>query len=178
MLISDLNLLKCVDCSGALNLIKVQDNQNIFLNALVECASCARNYPILNGVGIFFRKNVYGSFLTNAEKKQIISLGYQKALEGITEVSNLNDVNQFSGTQFYQKIFEEFVQYTNEDFGKNDYQGKELFQKFIPMDFDSFIDKNLFIGCGGGGREVFHVLNHNPKKIIVSAKNKKKIFFF
>jgi hypothetical protein len=171
MLISDLSLLQCVDCFGSLKIIHVQENQNIILNALVECTDCKRNYPILNGVGIFFKKHVYGSYLTKEEEAQIKKLKYQKALEGITGVTNSNDVNQLNGTQFYQQIFEEFVQYTNEDFGKSDYQGKEMFQKFIPMDFNSFNDKEIFIGCGGGGREVFHILNHNPKKIIVVEIN-------
>ena len=60
---SDIQYLECVDCQGDLSIKESTSQGDLIINALLVCISCKRYFPILRGVGIFFRKNAINQFL-------------------------------------------------------------------------------------------------------------------
>src|SRR4030042_6759910 len=80
MLIGEIKLLNCIDCGGDLKLQKYHLSNTIINHGLLEWVSCARCYPIIDQVGIFFRREVLHEYLEQFEIDRIIEYGYSEAL--------------------------------------------------------------------------------------------------
>ena len=94
-------------------------------------------------------------------------LDNNQALQGLNGNISNNELLQLSGSQNYQYMWNNLVKYRSEDFEKDDFQGIKLFKQFIPLQFESFYGKSILIGCGGGGRDAYHILKFNPKMIYI-----------
>ena len=68
---SDVEFLKCVDCASDLRPSKCTLAGEQITYGVLQCTKCERAYPILNSVGLFFRKSDLSSYLTDKEINEI-----------------------------------------------------------------------------------------------------------
>ena len=57
---NDLEILQCVDCNGELKLKHSEIVGGVIINGLLKCLSCERSYPVIDEVGVFFKKELAG----------------------------------------------------------------------------------------------------------------------
>ena len=155
----DPEILRCVDCSADLSL-KAGRNRiegGEILDGILECQGCFRTYPVLNGVGILFRKQEAGHFLNDWERARIDELGFSEVLDGLDTPSGekISDMVKVAENWEYQH---NEVLHWEEVAGEGQFHGKEKFWTFIPIDPKQVSGAIVFVGCVGRGKEVSHVL--------------------
>jgi uncharacterized protein YbaR (Trm112 family) len=167
MTLSDIIYLRCVDCKKTLKVLERDLEETVVINALLQCMSCGRHFPIIDKVGIFFKKDFALDYLLPNEIKKIQECHYDVVLKELPPSTSGNPEPQFNGFNTYDHYWEQVQVFEEEDFLKNDYTSRELFKRFIPINFEDFQEKTIFIACGGGGRDTYHVLQYNPKKVFI-----------
>jgi uncharacterized protein YbaR (Trm112 family) len=168
MVLTDIELLNCVDCQGDLSVVDVKLENNEIVHGLVKCDSCSRHYPIINHVGIFFRKDKMKLFLKPFEIKTIHELGYQVSIFELHENANQPPDLVVQGSLNWEYQWsDEFLALKKEILEQDNYYGIDMFKRFIPINFEGLIDKSVLIAGPGRGREVYHVSKYHPRKIFV-----------
>lgn len=167
MLIEDVNLLRCVDCYGDLIAVHYEINYNVIVNGVLRCSSCDRNYPIIDEVGMFFRKEHINAYISNWEINKLKELGYSEILKDCNN-QNLKAVKEQVAVAKNWQYQHERVYQWEQDIGKDSFHGKRLFWTFIPIKPEIIKQKIVYIACTGRGKEVYHVLNESPRKVIAN----------
>ena len=75
---SHIELLKCIECCGDLIISKdhkCSKSDDFIEMGILMCLRCGELFPIIDGVGVFFRKSVLFHFLNDHEKKFALPLG-------------------------------------------------------------------------------------------------------
>ena len=162
---SDVKFLKCVDCDSDLAPIKCTLFGERITYGLLRCTKCKRAYPILNSVGVFFRKPDFFLFVTDYEIKEINKNGLSESFDGLAK-NNSAKTKQvlvaenwaYQHSEIYR--FEEHI----EEYSRHG----EMFRKFIPICFEEIRSSIVCTACVGRGKEVLHVLKFGPEKVFVS----------
>ena len=163
----DIELLKCVDCDGGLEIEDARREEQTLVDGLLRCYSCDRRYPILNSVAIFFRREVLKDYLQSWEIEHIRKLGYDRALEGASN-RDPSHLKQVSVAENWQYQWQQVLPYEASDLEEDDLMGESLFWKFIPISRELVRSKKVLVACGGRGRETYHLAKCNPEKIVVN----------
>lgn len=164
MQLSDIDLLKCIDCQGGLIVKESVVESGEIVHGHLKCTKCSRNYPVIEHVGIFFKREVLRNYLKGWEIKKIEELGYFDTLEGSAKSEKPGEKLQLAVAENWEYQWEKVWAWTPEE----DIFGKDLFWKFIPIKPEEVTGKTVFVACGGRGREAFHLSQFAPRKIIVN----------
>lgn len=164
---SHLSLMCCPACNADLNLFTESGTviEDSIYQGILECSSCLSRYPIIHGVGVFFKKEQYTHYL-NANEKQICkSIGFEfesdKALDK-------EDKKLLSVTRNWSYQWNEVFNYSESDLSSQGFFGADKFRNFIRILPESYKDKTVAIWCGGKGREAYHISGCQPSLLIVN----------
>jgi len=132
---------------------------------VLTCDDCNARYPIIDGVAVFFRRDLIGQFLNKYEKDVCRRLGvhFDTDSSRITETER----KQYLIARNWSYQWNEVYCYTRKDFEKEGWLREELFFKFIPIDPSDLKDKSLVVWCVGRGKEAFHLAKYDPGLIVV-----------
>jgi SAM-dependent methyltransferase len=164
----DLGLLCCLECQGELSLNDAQRNANGTIESgLLRCLSCDQCYAVLRGVLLAFRRDVLGSYLSAEEKASIINMGYEKALVGLGLVDK-NEQAQVDVSENWEFQWNEVMVYDRDRLeGDGLYSAKAL-SAFIPIPPEDLAGSCVFVGCGGRGREAYHIHKLGAGRVIIN----------
>ncbi len=167
MHITDVGLLCCVDCSGDLALVKSEMKGDVILSGVLKCSSCGRAYPIIREVGVFFRKGEFAAYVTPLEKQMIRELGCEEILltNPVIPDERVESQSRVAKNWDYQHAS---VYNWEEDIDTDRFHGKRLFWTFNPVDSAQIRDKVVYAACVGRGKEIYHILQEHPRKIIAN----------
>jgi SAM-dependent methyltransferase len=169
MLVSDIGLLECVDCRGDLHIHSAERRDGHILDGILRCGLCGAMYPVLRGVGIFFRKEVALHFLSKEEFSALRGSGNPSAFGERTVIAK-EDQKQLLVAKNWQYQWEQVAAYDAAVLTRDskDLYGSDVFWKFIPIPPESVLGKTLYVACAGRGREAFHLTRQNPAKLIIN----------
>ena len=167
MQVDDVHMLQCVDCHGNVNLEKGTVENDIIINGILKCMSCSRSYPVIDEVGVFFRKGEFKDYVTDWEIDKINSLGFSEVLGSIDGESDIAVKKQIAVSENWEYQHEKVYRW-EQDIGKDTFHGRRLFWTFIPVDPESLRNKVVFVACVGRGKEAYHALQQDPKKVIAN----------
>ena len=168
MRIEHVELLCCTACKGALSLSEEpgsRDRDDTVEFGVLTCDDCDARYPIIDGVAVFFRRDLIGGFLNEYEKDVCRRLGVPLDADPrrLTEAER----KQYRVARNWSYQWNKAYSYTREDFEKEGWLREELFFKFIPIDPSDLKEKSIVIWCGGKGKEAYHVARYDPELIMV-----------
>jgi uncharacterized protein YbaR (Trm112 family) len=168
MKLSHIELLKCIECEGALILshhYPILAHEDVIERGILCCQSCEAVFPVINGVGVFFRKALLSFFLTEYEKKICKELGFEfeRPEAKLTRENILT--KQVADNWSYQ--WNTASPWVKHDFEKDDFNGELCFRKFIRIDRKEYEGKTVVVWCGGNGREAYHISKYQPCLLIV-----------
>lgn len=169
MKLEHIALLKCIECGGELGISAGHDPDivnNRMENALLSCAVCGADYPVIGGVGIFFRKDLLCHYLDEREKRICQKLGLNDVQP--SPPLNESDMKQLKAARNWGYQWSVSYSFTLDDFNKEGFLNDEVFFRFIPIDRNKIKGKTVVIWCGGKGREAFHIAKHDPRLLIVN----------
>ena len=168
MLLDDISLLKCLECGSPLSIetIAALDGE-IIINGMLKCCACGTHYPVIEEVGIFFRKKFLTDYLTEHEKKVIVDMGWGKLLT-LSSDRSIGEEKQLAVSNNWEYQWLEVLPWNSEDLEQDNLIGSKVFWTFIPVNQQYVNDKVVFIACGGSGREAYHICKHNPSKVIIN----------
>jgi ubiquinone/menaquinone biosynthesis C-methylase UbiE len=167
MKISDVQYLNCVDCQGELALKESQTQGDLIENALLKCLSCERYFPILNKVGVFFKTEHIDLFLHPFEIIILKKLNWYHLVTAQTTGKDPLAEDQLRGVRNYEYQWGEISLWDEKYFEKPGFADLKNFKNFIPINFEKIKNQTVLVGCGGRGRETYHLLKHKPSKIFV-----------
>jgi len=163
----DLKILRCIDCGEDVHLCRGEIEDDRISDAVLKCGGCARLYPVLNGVGIFFRSSVIADYLIEFERERLEALGFTEVLAEIMGMQGSGVTNQVKVAENWHFQHEEVARW--EDYtGADQYHGAKMFWKFIPLDRRLIPDATVYLACVGRGKEIHHLLSEEPKRIIAA----------
>ena len=166
---SEIRLLECILCRHPLELSDAHpsDCSGDDLDfGVLACNGCGAAFPVIDGVGVFFRPDRLNTFLNAREKKICQDLGLNTACSGASQT--VNDARTLQEMKNWSFQWNEVAPWDSKDFQGPGFQGEACFQAFIPLNFDDFRDRVAVIWCGGNGREAWHVSSHAPALLIVN----------
>jgi len=166
--IAHVDLLCCTACKGALSLSREPGDHDLDDDVefgVLTCSDCDARYPIIDGVAVFFRRDVLGGFLNEYEKDvcRRLDVDFDADPRRLTEAER----KQYLVARNWSYQWNRAYSYTREDFEKEGWLREELFFKFIPIDPSDLKEKNIVIWCGGKGKEAYHVARYDPKLFVV-----------
>lgn len=167
MLVADTALLCCVDCGGDLTLLKADTRGEVLLSGLLGCVDCDRRYPVVDEVGIFFTRGAAEHYLSAAEQDRLVALGLGEAL-GRPATLDEGETRQLEVARNWEYQWTDVCPLDPGALDRDDLFGARAFWEFIPIAPEAMRGKTVFIGCGGNGREVYHVSKAAPARIIVN----------
>ncbi|KPA16304.1 type 11 methyltransferase [Candidatus Magnetomorum sp. HK-1] len=171
---NDVYYLRCIECFNDLKCNIIEEKNDRIINGFFSCEKCNAIYPILNEVGIFFKKNLFDLYLTDFEKRIIKELSINLENSYKDNIKTEGYEKQYKGTKNWEYEWKEFLEkeYNAELFeNKENVFSEEIFWKYIPLEKESIKNKKVFVGCGGAGREAYHISKHNPEKIFMNDLN-------
>lgn len=168
MMLSDIPLLRCLDCSSDLIHLAGEVLEGTLTNGVLACQSCGRCYPVLRGVGVFFRKEVFPLYFSPQERAEVHHLGFDSYFDWMREVGIGRELKQLQVAHNWEYQWMEFEKYGLKELSENGFFGERAFFEFIPLNKENLRGKTVFIGCGGRGREAYHVAKSHPGRLIVN----------
>lgn len=168
MLASDIDHLRCVDCGASLRIVEVKDDDGVIEEGVLECVQCARHYPVIDSVGIFFRRGVLDDFIHPAEVAAIRARGWLRCLEGGSSTDEQH-LRQLAVAENWAYQWCELTEgWQREDFEKAGYLGADAFWSFIPVPRELLRDRLVLVTAGGLGREAYHLAKAGPARLFVN----------
>ncbi|MBF0473837.1 MAG: methyltransferase domain-containing protein [Nitrospirae bacterium] len=169
MKLSHITLLKCIKCDGEIALSSIHPNKiekEIIEFGILSCIDCGALYPIIKGVGVFFKKEFIGHYLNEDEKKICNDLGLFIDKEKVT----LNQIQQkqLDAASNWSYQWTKTYDFKKDDFINEGFLKEETFFEFIPIETEKIKNKTIIVWCGGKGREAFHLIKYNPEVLIVN----------
>lgn len=169
MKVPHIELLKCIECEGHLALSNVNvtmGNNDSIERGVLHCLSCGGLFPIIDYVGIFFRKGLLYLFLNDYEKRICADLEIPLKGPSLELTKDIILTKQVTDKWSYQ--WNNMSPWTKDDFEKDDLKGELCFRKFIRIDPEEYTGKKVVVWCGGNGREAYHISKYNPRLLIVN----------
>lgn len=164
MLLSDIVLLQCPECSADLQLRAVRLDNNIVIEGTISCCGCGSIFPVLDGVCIFLSPIEMDALLSPVQRQAVAALmeGGHDSLSNISNDKQLNvGVNwQYQFASAFRVLIKELE---NED----GFYGRKTFFKFSGLRREDVETKDVAVFCGGSGREAWHLVQANARKVIV-----------
>ena len=169
MLVNDIELLECVDCRGRLKVLASEEHDAHVLEGVLQCGACGSVYPVVRGIGVFFRKQVASHYLSKDELYVFQKNGKQLA-SGSQNLITEEEQKQLRVAENWQYQWEQVDAYNSATLRKNprNLYGDKIFWKFIPMEPSAIQGKIVYVTCVGRGREAFHVSRQDPAKLIIN----------
>ncbi|MDP3791592.1 MAG: methyltransferase domain-containing protein [Candidatus Omnitrophota bacterium] len=169
MKLSHISMLECMECGGAL---KLADNRishasgDFIENGVLQCERCGESYPVIDGIGIFFKNSLLPHFLNDHEKIICDSINFifKKTVGSLLDESLLTQ--KASNGLGYQRGVG--VKWDKSEFEKDDFNGPSSFREFIRIEPEEYRGRKVVIWCGGTGREAYHVSKNSPGLVIVT----------
>lgn len=163
-----IELLKCISCKGSLRLSNVfpyKSKDGKIESGVLSCPSCKANYPIVNGVGVFFLPSLQKHYLNQNETEICKNMGLD-----IREAEKLDGIagKQLDVAKKWSYQWNDMFAYLPRDLEKQDLYGKDSFFKFIPIEPSDLKGKIIVVWCGGRGREAYHLAKYKPDLLIVN----------
>lgn len=169
MKISHVELLECIECGGALKLVHghaphVRDD--IIEKGILQCQRCSESFPVIDGVGIFFKNSLLPHFLNDYEKRICDSLDFtiKKTTGDLVDRSLLT--KKVADNWSYQ--WNTMAAWKKNELEKDDLNGPLNFSKFIRIEPQEYAGKKVVVWCGGCGREAYHISKNGPQLLIVN----------
>lgn len=167
MRIAHVELLCCTACKGGLSLSREpggRGRDDAVEFGVLTCDDCDARYPIIDGVAVFFRRDLIGGFLNDYEKDvcRRLDVPFEAEARRLTDAER----KQYRVARNWSYQWNRAYSYTREDFEREGWLREELFFKFIPIDPLDLKDKSLVIWCTGKGKEVFHVARYDPGLVV------------
>lgn len=168
MLLTDLHFLCCLRCKTDIAFKKGTVENERIINGILICPSCQAEYPVLREVAIFFRPHLINAYLD--EEERLISKDLGMALDLIDAPESKGSPLQLKACHNWEFQWQRLNTYDEAQLSQNNgsWLGADFFWKCLPLAADDIDGKVIFIGCGGRGREAFHINKRNPRKIIVN----------
>lgn len=129
------------------------------------CQNCGELFPVIDGVGIFFRKAFLFHFLNEYEKRICVDMGLSIEMPVVELTKEHILTKQVADNWSYQ--WNTVSPWVKDDFEKDDLNGGPCFRKFIKIDSEEYTDNTVVVWCGGNGREAYHISKHEPDLLIV-----------
>ena len=166
--LNDLALLRCVECGGDLTLQAGDPVGSDLRQGTLRCAGCTARYPVIDGVGVFFRPAMLGHHLTDRERQVLGQLEFECAPPAAEDSLDQRERAQLTASRNWEFQWTRLWVYGAADLMRDpeDYLGENQFWRFIPLDADDLEDRTALVACGGGGREAFHVSRRGIRKLI------------
>lgn len=167
-----LPLLKCLECGDDLFLSAShpQDREGVdggeIRTGVLACRRCTALYPVLDGVGIFFRRDLYRSHLKESELKGCAALGLSSYLTQ-SEAIGKDDRSVVAVAKNWEYQWGEIYRVEGKNIASDPYLSEEKFFKFIPIEKQRYRGKTIIIWCGGNGREARHISTFGPSLLII-----------
>lgn len=172
MRIADLDLLRCVDCGSDLAWRHVWDGASGCVErGVVGCAVCDTRYPVLDGVGVFFRAAVQGAYLTREEAAVLQAVGASggapRCHPGALDAT---DRLQLRASANWDYQWKEVLAYDRRDCeaDAHGYLGRSFFWSSTLLEPAMLEGRCVYIACVGGGREAYHVLDAHAERLLVN----------
>lgn len=166
MEVEDVGMLRCVDCHGDLRLEQKELQDDVIVTGLLTCVHCNRCYPVLDEVGVFFRKEDLHAYLSPREIHRLRELGFSKAL-CVEHQSEQVEPTQLGVASNFAHQHEKVYRWET-DIGTNAYHGAPLFWKFIPIATHTIRNRIVYLACVGRGKEIYHFSQESPSKMIAA----------
>ena len=80
--LEDLALLCCVECGDDLALQAGDPAGSDLRQGVLGCTGCGARYPVIDGVGVFFRPEMLGHHLTGREREILGQLEFSLFCDG------------------------------------------------------------------------------------------------
>lgn len=161
--------MRCLECQAPLSLVKqpapVMAGQEIKFGAL-QCQACQARYPIVQGVGVFFLRDLMAEYLTPEEVQVAQDYGIELPSQPSQPLAELEQ-RQIATAQNWSYQWNVVERYDHQDLAGELFHGEETFFLFIPLPKDVIRDKVVVVWCGGRGREAYHLHKCTPKLVIV-----------
>lgn len=165
---SDLAMLCCLECGGDLHIKTAQfDSEENIAFGLISCVSCGRTYPILDHVLLAFKKDVLASYLSVQEVDRLQALGLQEAFVG-AQAAGTQESAQVAVAENWEYQWNEVMAYDSTRLQGDGLYSAQAMQAFIPIPKENIQNKTVFIGCGGRGREAFHMCALGAGRVLVN----------
>lgn len=162
-----LQLLSCLECGGDLQLRDGDVRDGTIHHGILGCLGCGMEYPVLDEVGVFFRREVAEHYLNAREKAYLQEMN---ARAGSASALSSGEKRQLDAALNWEYQWQEVQPFEESDLTRNpdDFLGENAFFKFIPLEASQIEAKSVYVACGGRGREAFHVSRKNPSRLIVN----------
>lgn len=167
MKLANIDFLQCLECAGNIRLADADVRDGVIQQGILTCAVCGMNYPVLDEVGVFFRRSVMDHYLSEREKQYLLLKTSQTSRgHGLSP----EEKKQLDATTNWQYQWEKVHPFEAADLTRNpdDFLGANAFFHFVPLDETEIAGKTIYVACGGRGREAFHLSRKNPARLIVN----------
>ena len=186
---TDVDLLRCIECNGDLKIVQIAGgtagspdgggpgsaspglhDEVVIEQGILGCTGCDAQYPVIDGVGVFFRPDLLSHYLSAHEVARLGEMGAAHLAGQKREILDLDEQRQLAVSENWQYQWSEVVPFDAADLTEHPENmfGENVFWRFIPLSEADIKDKTVFVACGGRGREVFHISRRNPSRIIVN----------
>jgi len=162
--LSDAALLQCPECCHDLHLKPVRMDNDRVIDGTLSCSGCKRVYPILNEVCIFLSQIEINSLLSPVERESVSIL-----IEGAQDsLSNISSGKQLKvGVNWNYQFANAFKVLIKDLENENSFHGKKAFFQFCGLQEQDVENQCAAVFCGGSGREAWHLVKANAKRVIV-----------
>ncbi|MBI3542107.1 MAG: methyltransferase domain-containing protein [Deltaproteobacteria bacterium] len=164
-----LSLLRCLECGRDLRIARVfqqGEREDEIRLGVLGCVGCPAEYPVIEGVAVFFEAKVAPAFLSMHEKKQCALMGMSVAETPAPLSAEQLKTKQVTDNWSFQ--WNEVARWDATDFEQDDFKGAAAFSRFIPLDAAEYRDRRVVVWCGGSGREAYHVSKLSPALLVVN----------
>lgn len=170
MLVSDLHLLCCPDCRGALALGRVLDQDgDVLVNGTLSCPACRFDFPVIDTVVVLFRRGDVRSFLTPRETAFLQARGLHACLGDGADAGGGPDERLLATAGNWSYQWNAAVASVKpEDLEGDGYYGAKAFWTFIPVEPASVAGRIALSACGGFGREACHLVRAGAERVILN----------
>ncbi len=167
---TDVQLLQCLQCHGDLKIVSGDVLNGLLEKGILGCSGCGAEYPVIDGVGVFFRPAVLPHYLSEFELGQLSEMGAAHLAGNRQQTLDPTEQRQLAVSENWEYQWSEVIPFTVEDLTSDPENmfGEHVFWRFIPLSPDEIEGKTVFVACGGRGREAFHISRRNPARIIVN----------
>lgn len=170
MLIEDVKLLECIECHGDLVAVPYEREDNVMRYGILKCGICGRGYPVIDGVGVFFLKKILRHYLSKREKMFMEKMGMKSDFDDESAELDGDQKKQLLVSKNWEYQWENVSAFDTGDLIRDPEAllGSAAFRKFIPIAPEMIQGRVIYVGCGGRGREAFHIAKCGPSKLIIN----------
>lgn len=172
MKVEHLALLKCLECGADIAISPHFPHSEAGIasdeirTGVLTCTRCSALYPVLDGAGIFFKRNLYHFHLKEGELKDCAALGLASYFAQ-SEAIGKDEKSVVAVAKNWEYQWGEIYRVEGKNIASDPYLSEEKFFKFIPIEKQRYRGKTVIIWCGGNGREARHISAFGPSLLII-----------